>query len=191
MDDENERPGLFNLWPSVTFINCPKCGTHWVEPRFGSKDAVFPPFDCLYDEREPIQRAHCPRCGDLLPTIDDLSTTEHAVGRPPIKGKPFVGTISGIQGFLEQSAGAHAQLWRYFVSHSNLILKLDSTTNDTHAFVVCTMTVTLVLPKLHWRSSLVLQSTHKPDYWALRDEAAGVEIVAAAIGIFHDVEALW
>lgn len=191
MDDENERPGLFNMWPSVAFINCPKCGTHWVEPRFASDDAFFPPYESAYDEREPLQRAHCPRCGDLLPKLDELAAIEYAVGRPPIHDKPFIGTISGIQKFLERSRGETAKLWQYMVSHSNLILKIDSTTDGTHAFVVCTMTKTLVLPKLHWKSNLVLQSTDNPDYWALRDETAGVEIIAAAVGVFYDVESLW
>jgi hypothetical protein len=191
MDDETERPGLFNMWPSVTYINCPNCGTHWPEPRFGSDDAIFPPIESENETRESLDRVYCPRCGELLPSIHELASKDCVVGRPPILGKPFIGTISGIRRLLERSRGADTQLWQYFVSHSNLILKIDSTKDKTHAFVVCSMTKTVVLPKLYWKSSFVLESTEHQDDWALRDEPAGAEIVCSAIGIFHELNQLW
>ncbi|WP_442511771.1 hypothetical protein SH528x_003490 [Novipirellula sp. SH528] len=92
---------------------------------------------------------------------------------------------------MERSRGADTKLWQYGVSHSNLILKIDSIVDNTHAFVVCSMTKTVVLPKLYWKSSFVLESTGDHEYWALRDEPANAEIVCAAVGIFHDVTSLW
>ena len=92
---------------------------------------------------------------------------------------------------MERSRAADTKLWQYSISHSNLILKIDSIADNTHAFVVCSMTKTLVLPKLYWKSSFVLESTEDHEYWALRDEAANAEIVCAAVGIFHDVTSLW
>ncbi len=191
MDEKTERPGVFNLWPSITYINCPNCGTHWHEPRFGSEDAVFPPIQSDDDKRQSISRVHCPRCGNLLSPIEELSSKAYCVGRSPILNKPFIGTISGIRDFIERCRGADTQLWQYTASISNLVLKIDSLTDNTHAFVVCSGTTALVLPKLYWKSSLALSSTDDRSCWTLRDEAEEAEVSCARVGIFHQLTNLW
>ena len=190
MDDQIERPGLFDLWPSVTYINCPHCDAHWFELRFYAKGARFPHLVSSVDAPDSQDHAYCPRCSTLLPSIDELAALDHAIGRSPTFGKPFVGTTSGIRSFLGKSQGAPTKLWNYVVSHSQLVLKLNSTTDKTHAFVVCLMTQTVVLPSVSFKSSLVLESVDT-DTWALRDKTAGVEVVCCGIGIFYSLDILW
>lgn len=190
MDDEKEpNPVVFNhIWPSIKYIKCPACETYWDRPGFGSSDAFFPAprTPSKYEERTGITRAHCPRCGVLLPELTELKSAG-LVGVSPVADKPFIGTISGIRQFLIDSRGCVARLWSYEVSHSNLALMIRSKQDAEYAFIVCTMTRTVEFPTVHWKSSLTLKPTNDPDEWELLDEEASIRIVCKAIGIFHQL----
>ena len=187
MDDKTERPGLYNMWPSVTFINCSSCGTHWPSPSFGSKDAYFPPRESR-DDRESLSRAYCPRCGVLMPSVDELQKQPHAIGLPPNLGKPFAGTIPKIRAFLKRSTGSDTQIWDYGVSHSVLTLKIDSKIDNKLAFIVCSLTKTVLIPNVYWKSSFELLPSEHENYWELRDDAANTLIVCSGIGIWYDLD---
>lgn len=194
MDDqpEHERPFLFDLWPTVSFINCPECKCHWSRPSFGTTESYFPALhaDAEQAHRKGLLRAHCPCCGILLPEINELIHRGLA-SASPVKGHPFIGTVSGVQEFLKGCSGCQARLWNYVVSHSNVVLKIDSKHDNTHAFVICMMTRQVLIPSIHWQCSLSLDSTDNPRYWALVDASSGVRIECCAVGIYHQVERLW
>lgn len=174
LDDEREHPGLFDLWPQIAYINCPQCKVHWPSPH-------------LHSENPP---AYCPQCGACLPELATLLELGLADGSP-VENKPFIGTVSGIQAFLRDAQGAKTQLWKYVVSHSYLVLKMNSLHDDTHAFMVCLLAESVELPQLHWRASLALTPTSDKEVWELRDEAMGARIRCRGIGIFHQVTRLW
>lgn len=194
MNDQpmHERPLFFDLWPPVSFINCPKCKCHWSRPNFGTTETYFPGLheDSEHVCRKGILRAYCPCCGILLPDINELILSGLA-SASPVKGHPFTGTVSGVREFLKGSHGCQARLWDYVASHSNVVLKVDSKHDNTHAFIICMMTRQVQIPGIHWHCSLSLDSTDDSRYWALVDASSGVRIECSAVGIYHQVESLW
>ena len=194
MDDDpkNERPLFFDLWPPLSFINCPECKCHWSTPRFGTHSAYFPAVIASENNphREGLRRAHCPSCGILLPEVQDLIATGKAEASP-VRGCPFAGTVSGIRRWLSDFAGFEVKLWKYVVSHSNLVLRIEQKATSRHAFLICMRTGQIQMPSLHWRCGLALEATASPDHWALVDKGAGVRIECSHIGIFKDVESVW
>ena len=193
MDDQpqHERPHLFDLWPPISFINCPECKCHWSRPGFSTQGSSFPALDTgsEHADRKGISRAYCPSCGILLPEIDQLILSQMA-RRTPVHGKPFVGTVSGVRAFLNDGHGCQARLWDYVATHSCVVLKIDSKVEQTHAFVVCIRVRQMLIPAIHWDCRLSLDSTEDPDCWALVDAGSGVRIECVAVGIFHSLESL-
>ncbi len=186
MDNISERPLLFDLWPQISYINCPECKAHWHTPRILSEGVSFPPAKITTDNT----RVYCPHCGILLPELAALLEIEEA-DVSPVANKPFLGTITKIQQFLDDSKGAEAKLWEYQVSHSQLVLLVRSPQNSTHAFFICRGVVSLELPSIHWSSDFTLQPTDDHKHWQLCDKAASARIVCSAIGIFHQLTRLW
>ena len=189
MDEWIERPQLFrSFWPRITHIRCPECKTFWHKPNFASDEAYFPP-PAPNEGQVAMNRAYCPRCGVLMPDVNDLMETGLA-SESAVAHCPFIGTISGVREFLAASRNSGIQLWEYVVSHSHLTLKINSQRDSTHAFVRCVLTRSVQLPQLSWRGCLSLQATEDKEYWQLVDEEANARIVCAVIGIFHQLASL-
>ncbi len=149
MNDEIERPCMFNLWPDYSHIRCPECDARWMSPHLTMDSSFFCASSTrLPDERQThLEPVFCPACGVQYPPLTELAE-RGLVGISPTADKPFVGTVSGIQKFLKDSAGCAAKLWDYRVSHSYLTLKIDSKIDSTHAFIVCIVTSTAELPRV-------------------------------------------
>ena len=187
MNDEwPERPSLFrSFWPPVVSIKCGSCATYWRNPEFAAEKWAFPP--CYANEaQEQVTRAHCPRCGVLLPELAEMVESGFAVEHPT-KGKPFIGTQSELRRFFADWQGCKIQLWEYVVSHSYLTFRLTHS-NSTHAFLRCMMTKSIELPSVGWSANLTLQNADQPEYWLMMDYDASVRVECRMIGVFHGLK---
>lgn len=186
-DEWPERPLFFqSFWPAIVSLKCAACGVFWYRPEFASADCVFPPYSDANAQRQQLTRAYCPRCGTLLPEIDQLMK-EGLAFESPVANKPFIGTQSGLRQFFIEWHGCTAQLWEYVVSHSHLTLRLHRKDTSKNAFLRCIMTSSIQLPHTSWSASFTLQPTEDPRHWQLIDTDAGVRIVCVMIGVFHDL----
>jgi hypothetical protein len=187
-----ERPLEFYMWPFVTSIRCPSCDALWKDPdvRYGGKS--FPPMS-RNPESEPFMLdVFCPACGTKLPSLGEL----HAANRidlPPIHNAPFICTTEDLDSFFHRTSGHTAQIWRYWVSLSYLVLRIHAEGSNTHAFVVCQGTQRIEFPRISLAASFELSPTGPThtNRWKIEDEESGAAIECGRIGVFNEVKHLW
>ena len=186
-----ERPLFFYMWPFVASIHCPSCDALWKDPDVRYGEASFPPAS-RNPESEPYPHdVFCPACGTKLPSLGEL----HTAGRielPPIHNAPFICSSEDLDSFFHRTSGHTAQIWKYWVSLSILVLRIHTENSKTHAFVVCHATSRIEFPRTSTNSSFTLSECGPRNrYMKIEDEKSGVVIECGRMGVFYDVAGLW
>ena len=188
----NDRPLLFYLWPIVTSIHCPSCRALWENPSVRCGEESYPPFSRNPESEPKCIAAYCPSCGKQLPSLSELHTKGN-LGLPPVHNTQFIRDFEDLTSFFDRTSGQIAQLWKYWVSHSNLVMRIFQEDCDEHAFVVCQGTRRVELPQTSFNSTFAL-SKFGPSYsrcLRLEDKASGATIECGQMGIFCESSELW
>ena len=176
------------MWPFVTSIHCPSCDALWNAPDVRCGEASFPPTSRNPESEPNSIDVFCPACGTKLPSLGELHEANR-LGLPPIHNAPFICTLIDLAAFFRRTSGHTAQIWKYWVSFSVLVIRIHADDSDTHAFMVCQGTDRLEFPRSSLDSSFVLSEFGPPHrkYLKLEDEDSGAVIECARIGVYYDV----
>lgn len=139
---------------------------------------------------------YCPRCGAKQPDESEMKSLGLVVVRDGEKRVRRVKELGEVNAFLDAHKGCAAGLWRYYVSHSELEIRLchsggPNLTEWRNTAIYCASTSVIRFDRLRWDSNLAVTTVPNEfgrDDFILKDSDAGVFVQCEVLNFYVDLD---